>query len=231
MRRAVLRGRSGDIVTAIRSADRTGIVAASAPPADSASPVARHLVLVDGEAVPELSARHLALIPLDEAGARRSVSGRARRRVLFTGAAVLCLALGWIGGETFGYRPVELTGPTVAVGVATEQGQPKATEQGQLRATDQGQSKASEQGPAPAPVATTEVPNPPVAVMPPPPEPRHKDTVGSARRNDAPRTSSTPSQASESRTPMLGTMARTDRDSMRAAFDQLQRFVSSWSSR
>lgn len=221
MRRAVLRGRSGDIVTAIQLADRTGIVAASAPPADSASPAPsdiRRLVLVKGDVAPEASTRRLELIHLvSEAGLRRHTAGRARRRALFTGAAVMCLALGWIGGGTFGYRHVEQTTPTVAVGVATGQARPSVRDQ--------------LSSPAPVPVTTTAVPNPPAVTASPPVKPPNKRAVGTPRRTSVPHASRPPSVRAIPRTPLLDNLPPADRDTLRVAIDGFQRFMKAWPSR
>lgn len=215
MRRAVLRGKSGDIAKVIQLADRTGIVAASAPPA---GPGVHAVVLQDDDVVPAASTRGLQWMRLvsDEAETRPSTLSRVRRRALFMGAAVMCLALGWIGGGTFGNRHAEQTTPTMAVVVATEQDQPNG----------------EEQVPAPAPVMTTKVPNPTVYVAPPPPKPRNKQTAtGSPRRTSEPRASTTPSTSPHSRTPLMDTVAQPDRDTIRAALGRFQRLMKSWSIR
>ncbi|HKS47353.1 MAG TPA: hypothetical protein VJT49_20020 [Amycolatopsis sp.] len=101
MVRTVTCGGSGDLVRAVQLADRTGIVAASAPPAVSA-------VAPGG---PDIAPRF------------RGEGLRAvRRNVLFTCSAALFLVVGWIGGGTFGHHDVEQT-PAVAAGVVTDKDQ------------------------------------------------------------------------------------------------------------
>jgi hypothetical protein len=106
--RTTLRRRSGDIVTAIQLADRTGIVAASAPP-------------VAG--VPERRDLSPATVVLVSPAARRSATRRLRRNLLFASAAALFLVVGWIGGGTFGHG---VTTPSIATGAITDKAQPDA---------------------------------------------------------------------------------------------------------
>lgn len=117
MARTTLRSRSGDIVTAARIADRTGIVAASAPPAAEV-PEPR---VEDGH--------ESTLLALAAPDGRRPVAGRGWRTALLTCAAAVLLVVGWIGGGTFGQRDDPT--PTVAAGATYEQdqtGTPKGTE-------------------------------------------------------------------------------------------------------
>ncbi|HVW41912.1 MAG TPA: hypothetical protein VHC18_11250 [Amycolatopsis sp.] len=87
MVRTVLRSRSGDIVSAVRLADRTGIVAASAPPPIDPDETT--------EPVPPV------LFAMPEPPSQRR---RGRRNVLLACAAALFLLVGWIGGGTLGHR-------------------------------------------------------------------------------------------------------------------------------
>lgn len=106
MARTVLRSRSGDIATTIQLADRTGIVAASAPPA------------VEEPKVPELAPAN-TLSVLVAASAPRPA---AARNIVFTCAAALFLVIGWIGGEVWGQHDAG-PAPALAVGAAADQGQ------------------------------------------------------------------------------------------------------------
>ncbi|NKQ58197.1 hypothetical protein HFP15_35625 [Amycolatopsis sp. K13G38] len=85
MTRTILHGRSSDLLSEVRIADRTGIVAASAPPAAEPDDVT--------EALP---------VPFFELPPLPAKPRRVRRTVLFTCAAALFLVVGWIGGGTFG---------------------------------------------------------------------------------------------------------------------------------
>jgi hypothetical protein len=92
MVRTILRNGSGDLVTLLQLADRTGIVAASAPPA-----------------APDPGT-------LDPGGLPRPAgSRRVRRQALVVCAALALVTLGWIGGETFAHSALGQT-PPVAVG-------------------------------------------------------------------------------------------------------------------
>ncbi|GAA5167144.1 hypothetical protein [Amycolatopsis dongchuanensis] len=99
MARAGLRSRPGDIVTAIQMADRTGIVAHSAPPAaEEPKPV---------EITPSV------LVAATEP--QRPAGRRVRRNLAFTCAAALFLVAGWVSGGMFGQQDPEPT-PALAVG-------------------------------------------------------------------------------------------------------------------
>ena len=104
MAHADLRSRPGDIVTAIQRADRTGIVAASAPPAVEEPVAGTPSMLVAG------------------AEPQRPVTRRGRRQLVFTCAAALFLVVGWIGGGMFGHHEPEQA-PAMAVGAVADQGQ------------------------------------------------------------------------------------------------------------
>lgn len=103
MARRARPSRSGDLVVAVQLADRTGIVAASAPPAVPAS-----TELVD--------TRIWVFAGPVQPGERSRAAGRIRTRVLFSCAAMLFLVAGWIGGGTFAHSDVE-PAPAVAAGV------------------------------------------------------------------------------------------------------------------
>ena len=106
MVRTVLRSRADDLVSAVQLADRTGIVAASAPP--SAEPD-EHT-----EPAPPV------LFATPEPPAQRR---RGRRNVLFGCAAALFLLVGWIGGGTFGHHD---PAPAVASAPMADQVRPDA---------------------------------------------------------------------------------------------------------
>lgn len=108
MARAVSRGEPTDLVNALRLADRTGIVAASAPPADFAAP---QTVTPCSEDLPPPARSGLR--------ARRYTFDRFRRKAAFSCAAAALLAIGWVGGSTFAtfaHRDREKA-PAVATGV------------------------------------------------------------------------------------------------------------------
>jgi hypothetical protein len=105
MARTILRSRSGGIVTTVQLADRTGIVAASAPPAveESASQYGPPSTLV------------ASVEP------HRPTTRRVRRNLLFTCAAALFLVVGWVGGGTIGDHDTDT--PAVAAGAVIDQDQ------------------------------------------------------------------------------------------------------------
>ncbi|HET6501635.1 MAG TPA: hypothetical protein VFG87_12820 [Amycolatopsis sp.] len=107
MARTFLPGRSGEIVTAVQLADRTGIVAASAPPVRVPAPAESRTREYAGPVVP----------------ASGSTLRQARRNVLFVCAAGLFLIVGWIGGGTFGHPDTEQVAP-VAAGAVNDDDQP-----------------------------------------------------------------------------------------------------------
>lgn len=137
MARTTVRGRSSDVVTTLRVADRTGILAASAPPR-AAEPAA---------AEPAPSVPPSALLAANQG--ERPAARRIRRNLLLACAAALFLVVGWIGGGVFAQRGGGDT-PVVAVGAALDQ------EQGGTSDTPVPQQTA----PAPAPPAVV----PPVSV-------------------------------------------------------------------
>lgn len=114
MARTTLRRRSGDIVTAIQLADRTGIVAASAPPAVE-EPV--------GEPkAPELEPADALSTLVAVSEPQRPATRRVRRNLVFTCAAALFLVVGWIGGGMWGQHGAD-PAPTMAVGAVADQEQ------------------------------------------------------------------------------------------------------------
>ncbi|WP_236790021.1 hypothetical protein [Amycolatopsis sp. GM8] len=119
MARTILRRRSGDlgdIVTAIQVIDRTGIVAASAPP-PAEEPAAE----------PQPVDRVSMLVSATEA--QRPVTRRVRRNLVLTCAAALFLIVGWIGGGMWGGPggQDQDTTPVVAVGAVPNQEQGAVT--------------------------------------------------------------------------------------------------------
>lgn len=85
MTRTVLRSRSSDILSEVRLADRTGIVAASAPPTEEPEEITKPLTTLFAMAPPPVKPR------------------RGKRTALFGCAAALFLVVGWIGGGMFGH--------------------------------------------------------------------------------------------------------------------------------
>jgi hypothetical protein len=114
MARTVLRSRSGDIVTAVQLADRTGIVAASAPPAPE------ELEPAGAPSVPEPADEPSTLVAMSEP--QRPVTRRVRRNLVFACAAALFLVVGWIGGGVWGQHDADPT-PALAVGAVADQEQ------------------------------------------------------------------------------------------------------------
>lgn len=96
MTRTILRNGSGDLVTLVQLADRTGIVAASAPPAGPVAPNPRSPRTDDLPLIAE--------------------SRRVRWQALLGCVAVTLVTLGWIAGEKFADFGVDRT-PAVAAGV------------------------------------------------------------------------------------------------------------------
>lgn len=103
MARTILLRRSGDIVTTLRVADRTGILAASAPPRAAVPKPRPPSTLLAADQVARPAAR------------------RVRRNLVFACAAALFLVVGWIGGGVFGTRDAGT--PILAVGAALDQEQ------------------------------------------------------------------------------------------------------------
>lgn len=135
MGHADLRSRPGDIVTAIQLADRTGIVAASAPPAvEELKPV---------ENAPS--------VLVADTQAQRPAARRGRRNLVFTCAAALLLVVGWIGGGTFGHHEPEQAS-ALAVGAVADQGQGGTKPVAPTVTTPQPVAPAAEAPKAPAPV-------------------------------------------------------------------------------
>ncbi|GAB2994850.1 hypothetical protein LWP59_01100 [Amycolatopsis acidiphila] len=110
MARTTLPRRSGDIATAIQLTDRTGILAASAPPA------------ADEPKLPELEAVSVPSTLVAASEPQRPVSRRVRRNLVFTCAAALFLVVGWIGGGTWGQHDSS-PAPAWAVGAVADQEQ------------------------------------------------------------------------------------------------------------
>ncbi|TNC20873.1 hypothetical protein [Amycolatopsis alkalitolerans] len=197
MARTVLRSRSGDIVTAVQLADRTGIVAASAPPAadEPESPVELDL---SAPCEPEPSMLVASTEP------RVRTARRVRRNLLFSCAAAVFLAVGWIGGGVWGHHQ-QGPDPVLAVGSAVDQGQGGAEASRPARV-------------APAP----ETPAPTAA----PVTPSTKPVTPAKRTTKARPETKTPAARSDT-----GSAAPTSAapDPMQVMSDQLEQLVVPWS--
>ncbi|TVT20666.1 hypothetical protein FNH05_34400 [Amycolatopsis rhizosphaerae] len=203
--RTMLRSGSGDIVTAIKLADRTGIVAASAPPT---SPEA---VGSAGTPVSKLPPVPVVLDrDFDAPGA--SATRRLRRNLLFACAAALFLIVGWIGGGTFGHHDGDST-PAVATGAVT--GKEPADEPSQISVPP----TATRTSAQPTPTGTPSSDG----------ADNHKETSAPAKRvvhktsPSGPATTSSPS-----RPDLLDRTAATMQDPMSAVAQQFQQMVGSW---
>lgn len=205
--RTMLRRGSGDIVTALKLADRTGIVAASAPPARE-EPVgpARAPVI---EVSPVLVLREQEEFEPPGPSATR----RLRRNLLFACTAALFLIVGWIGGNTFGHHE---TGTSAAMATGAVTGKGPVDEPGQV-------SAPSTTLQAPAPTAPTRMPD-------------NDDGVGSRKATSAPvnrvapKTSSPePTASGQDRDDLLDRTVLAMHDPLSAsAQQQLQQVVGSW---
>lgn len=101
MARTVLHRRSRESLTAVQLADRTGIVAASTPPAAAQAADARQ---------PDKLSMLVAA-----AGTHVSSTRRVRRSLAVSSAAALFLVVGWIGGRVWGHQD-EIPAPAAAIG-------------------------------------------------------------------------------------------------------------------
>lgn len=101
MVRTILRNGSRDLLSDVRRADRTGIIAASAPPS-----------LPEPDEPGAADIRPVAAFGPGSAGA---MVRRIRRQASFACAAVGLVALGWIGGGTFAGGDVQ-PAPAIAAG-------------------------------------------------------------------------------------------------------------------
>ncbi|WAL65386.1 hypothetical protein ORV05_31580 [Amycolatopsis cynarae] len=202
--RTMLRSGSGDIVTAIKLADRTGIVAASAPPT-SPEPV--------GSAGPLVS--ELAPVPVvperDFDAPGPSATRRLRRNLLFACAAALFLIVGWIGGGTFGHHDGD-PAPAVATGAVT--GKEPADEPTQVSVP---------------PTATRTLAQPtPTGTPSSDGADNRKETSAPAKRVAHKTSPSGPATTSPSRVDLLDRAAATMPDPMSAVAQQFQQMVGSW---
>ncbi|MEU0462795.1 hypothetical protein ABZ215_02195 [Amycolatopsis sp. NPDC006131] len=118
MARTILRDRSDDLVWSVQLADRTGIVAASAPkPVEDDEPTVADFPPVSGELA-------LAPVVVDLPGAveKRRLLRQVRRNLLVAAAAVVLVGVGWIAGGAFGPGQDAETAPAVAAGVVPNAG-------------------------------------------------------------------------------------------------------------
>ncbi|NIH83037.1 hypothetical protein [Amycolatopsis viridis] len=105
----------------VQLADRTGIIAASAP-----KPVERsrdcHPTVVDLPAVPGQLELAFPWQTVEKARAReeRRLLRRGRRNLIVAAAAVVLMGVGWVGGDTFGFADDPDPMPAVAAGAVPE---------------------------------------------------------------------------------------------------------------
>jgi hypothetical protein len=203
MARTVLRSRSGDIVTAVRLADRTGIVAASAPPADLA---------------PESSdGRGRVLVELAEPGARAGAWRRVRGKMLFVCAAAGFLVIGWLGGGAFARHDAD-TAPAVAADAVVHQQQSNVQDAAPAPVT----TSAAPQPPGVAPPPAKETGKKQAAASE-----STRVTRKQATGSSAPPTTTVPHARMDPTSPMLST-GQNSLSSMRSVLDQFQQLIDSW---
>ena len=131
MVRTVLRSRSDGVVSAVQLADRTGIVAASAPP------------LVEPEEAGESLPPVVFAMPEPPAKTRR-----VRRNLLFACAAALFLLVGWIGGTLGHHDPA----PAVASAPVADQVPADGPRGGPATTSEPAAPPAAPPAPVPVPV-------------------------------------------------------------------------------
>ena len=147
MARTIVRDRSEDLVRSVQLADRTGIIAASAPkPVETYGDDESAAV----EFAPASGQLDIALSPVVVVTSgmpeERRLLRRVRRNLVVGAAAVVLLGVGWIAGDTFGFDRSSDLAPTVAAGIVPDVG---PAERGQpIPSTN----------PAPAPRADTQPP-------------------------------------------------------------------------
>jgi len=112
MARTILRDRSGELVRSVQLADRTGIIAASAPcPAGRRSDdlIDAGFSAVAGQVGAKVSSP-------SSASHERRLLHRVRRNLVVTAVAVALLAIGWVAGDTFGVDEHSSETPVIAAG-------------------------------------------------------------------------------------------------------------------
>ncbi|GAB3584399.1 hypothetical protein GCM10027445_60570 [Amycolatopsis endophytica] len=209
MARTILRDRSGELVRSVQLADRTGIVAASAPQPARSQGDGEMGVLDFAVASGQLDVALAA--GLSEAavvGEERQVLRQVRRNLMVAGAAVVLVVLGWIGGNTFGFEHESGSVPAVAAGpVPTPV--PAAPTEPAPSSTVTPQAAAPSPKPLSAPVTTKAT------------QPTRKKTEVAAP--------TTPSKGGEARAETVEeTPSRQDRSSL-SLNERLQQLIETWS--
>jgi hypothetical protein len=209
MARTILRDRSGELVRSVQLADRTGIVAASAPqPVRSRSDEEMSvldLAAVSGQldVVLATGANEAAVAGTEE----RQLLRRVRRNLTVAGAAVVLLVVGWIGGDTFDFEGGSDSTPAVAVGTVPNP-VPVAPAQPAPSSTGTPQTPATSPKSVSAPVTTKA------------PQPTRKKTEA---------TTAPTSQGGEARTDTIEETPPRQDKSGPSLDEQLQQLIESWS--
>ncbi|UQS22011.1 MULTISPECIES: hypothetical protein [Amycolatopsis] len=205
MARTILRDRSDDLVRSVQLADRTGIVAASAP-----KPIEAH---ADDESIlagfASVSGQlGLALEPVTDRpgpGEERRLLRRVRRNLLVAVAALVLVGVGWIAGGTFGFGHGSDTTPAVAAGVVPS---------------------AVPAAPVQPPPSTSPVPQVPVTTQPSAP-PQPSKTSPSTKKKVTP-TQTAPSGHGEARNGPVEETSKQNKPLARAIDEQIQQLFQVW---
>ncbi|MDQ0377893.1 hypothetical protein [Amycolatopsis thermophila] len=207
MARTILRDRSRELVRSVQLADRTGIVAASAPKQAGAhwdeESNDSGFATVSGQLDLAASATEVAA-----AGDERRLLRRVRRNLLVAAASVVLLAVGWIAGDTFDLDHGSEPRPAVAAGPVP--------------------SPVPADPVQPAPISTAPqlpMPSPPVTTVP-----------ATAKTTEPTRKQAQPAAKSSSAPDNGGARADTDADAPRHGSptgqildEQIQRLIAAWS--
>ncbi|GHE99357.1 hypothetical protein GCM10017786_35620 [Amycolatopsis deserti] len=206
MARTILRDRSDDLVRSVQLADRTGIVAASAPkpvePYEDHEPILGEFASVSGQL-------NVALAPVacrPGAGDERRLLRRVRRNVLVAAAAVVLVGIGWFAGGAFGSGHDSDTAPAVAVGVVPSAGPVE---------------------PVQPPPSTSPVPQVPPATMQPSAPPQLSKTSPPAQKKVSP-TRNSPSGNGEARNEPVEETGKENKPLGRAIDEQIQQLFEVW---
>ncbi|NIH86039.1 hypothetical protein [Amycolatopsis granulosa] len=209
MARTVLRDRSNDLVRSVQLADRTGIIAASAPkPVERSRD--RHPTVVDLTAVPgqlEL-AFPWQTVAQARAGEERRLLRRGRRNLIVAAAAVVLMGVGWVGGDTFGFADDPDPTPAVAVGAMPED-RPAEPVQPTPSASPAPQLPTSTTRPTAVPPSTT-------------------GTTPPVRKRGAPTTTSTSDRSEPRVDPVEETTTPRDKPIAQSLDDQIKHLFEVW---